>query len=371
MGRPHRHHARQGSQSPAEDIYYYVKLTNLPKPAKNGSALIVLKATADKGTTIADGDILWSWHLWFTDYAPDYNSSDDAIDSASISGTGVVTPVKNGVTHRYNGAAFGTSGSYPNGQGMMDRNLGSTYSAASTSISDMIDDHIDDGSAVSADNFNALRGMYYQFGRKDPFPHTGSGKVIINTITVKDGNGADFTFINGYVNGSTPSQRGETTSDLKYAVNNPDTFVSDYEVWHNPRFSYDWPAIFDPSPAGWSVAKASQEETSNVWWDFSDDGKVSKSLAFTNDDTTVAGWAGYLVSGTTDEGTAQWAYYPAAGMIDRAAGCFNLVGSSCVNFSQTSKSVTMGSGLYIIQTATYSETSHRRASALPVRCVKN
>ncbi len=361
-----------------DQSYYYVKLNSLPNPANNGSALIVLKATEDQGTTIKANDILWSWHLWFTDYAPDYDGEGHDINSASITGTGCVTEVKSGATHRYNGAAFGTSGSYPNGQGMMDRNLGATYSVVSTttSISDMIKDHIDNGSAVSDGNFNALRGMYYQFGRKDPFPHTNGGNVDINTIKVKDGEGNDFTFKNEYAKGSTPSQLNKTTSDLKYAVNHPDTFVSDDYVWHNPQFSYDWPAVFDPSPAGWSVSKGGGE-ASNVWWDFSDASNqyntniVSKAATFSTSSSDLAGWAAYLVTGTKGESSAKWAYYPAGSWIESTEGYFHDVSMRGNCWSSTLQS--NSNGYYMLFNAsTFSKMSLMgRAGACPVRCVKN
>ena len=93
-------------------------------------------------------EYLWSWHLWITDYAPEYTTAWKE---------GVYAyPVEGGSVHRYPGNSSGThiwDTKYRN-KYIMDRNLGAF-------------------AANSSGGRNAY-GFYYQFGRKDPFPHSGT-----------------------------------------------------------------------------------------------------------------------------------------------------------------------------------------------------
>lgn len=93
-----------------------------------GNALIAVRD--------ADGRILWSWHIWVTDYDPSSQA-----------------PKLNGLS-------------------WMTRNLGA-----------LSDDYDETGSA---------KGFVYQWGRKDPFP-SGAGWNDLNDITVYDASGTAAT----------------------------------------------------------------------------------------------------------------------------------------------------------------------------------
>lgn len=93
-----------------------------------GNALIAVRD--------ADGRILWSWHIWVTDYDPSLQA-----------------PKLNGLS-------------------WMTRNLGA-----------LSDDYDETGSA---------KGFVYQWGRKDPFP-SGAGWNDLNDITVYDASGTAAT----------------------------------------------------------------------------------------------------------------------------------------------------------------------------------
>jgi hypothetical protein len=139
------------------------------------------------------GTILWSWHIWVTDYDPETKT--------------------NGTTYTSTNAA---SVSYT----WMDRNLGAT------------------GTSYSADN-NIL---HYQWGRKDPFPYTtvvGSSTTVdvsssyASIHTIDNSIQHPFTFIKG-------------SSDW---LSSPDG-----SLWGGSDLSSpDTKTIFDPCPVGWRV----------------------------------------------------------------------------------------------------------------------
>lgn len=89
------------------DGYIYFKLDEV---GKEGNALIAVKDTK--------GEILWSWHIWYTDFDPE-----------------------------------ATAQTYPSGAVLMDRNLGALNN--STDVPSY--------------------GLLYQWGRKDPFVGSGDG----------------------------------------------------------------------------------------------------------------------------------------------------------------------------------------------------
>ena len=203
------------------------------------------------------GTILWSWHLWITDYYPDVNMS--------------VTPgvykysVTNGEIHHYKGTSTScwrksptaTAMGYVNGFAM-DRNLG----------------------AISARwDGTGSAGCTYQFGRKDPF------------LDIDQSNSYNYFYLNGtnHTNvvgtGNSPANRrisygyyntADENKNIRFTVYNPLVFISsgwtaigdelgsgtstkpwmDPMIWQHtgdnellePRKS-----IYDPCPAGWHV----------------------------------------------------------------------------------------------------------------------
>ncbi|UVR25566.1 DUF4906 domain-containing protein [Parabacteroides distasonis] len=201
-----------------------------PREGARGNVLIgVRKETQNKN------NYLWSWHLWITDYNPTPNrtaTSDDTQYAYSVQGGGI---------HRYN------SPGYTN-QFVMDRNLGAM--------------------GASADSYTASRGLYYQFGRKDPFPYP-------NKSTLYDINGKPQTTFEASPNDCI--RRIESNVYFYQAVKQPYNYyisvnwVKDNNyprsAWYNP----DWYAdasgssktIFDPSPPGWKIPDK------NLWSIFS------------------------------------------------------------------------------------------------------
>ncbi len=327
---------------------YFVKLTDLPQPSANCSALIVLKASANEGT-ITSGDILWSWHLWFTNY------NFDGIDAPAEGSQAIATVVNNGETHRYAGAAFGPNGEYPAGLGMMDRNLGATYDASSTSISEWYAGINAPISTEENSDFSKLRGMYYQFGRPTPFPRIGTGNVsITSSSTVYDANGNGFTF----------AEEHTTLPDnpLAFGIRHPEKFLSNGTIWWTTP-NADWPAVFDPSPAGWCLPQAnSSAEQKNVWWDFGG-----------SDNKYVEGTSAWIVNAkgmVYSKVTGKNVYYPASGYVNRSSGAFAGVGSYGYCWSSTTYSATNGRSLYFNSGTMRRSYDSYRANAFPVRPVQ-
>lgn len=174
---------------------------------KSGNAII--------GGYDADNMLIWSWHLWVADYDPD--------------------------------AAGGTVAF--NDYTLMTRNLGALDNQNSSTDEKLQQKYV-----------LASYGLYYQWGRKDPFPgpsaYNGAG-----TATLYDGNGS----LTAMTMQECDSERGT----LKYTNANPWTFVtgvknSSYDwLWPAddgyaaaPRWKSDEKTADDPCPYGWRVAPA-------------------------------------------------------------------------------------------------------------------
>ena len=152
---------------------------------KEGNAVIAAKD--------ADGVILWSWHIWFTD-APQ--------------------------AQRYNDV--GT---------MMDRNLGAV-------------------SATPGD-VGAL-GLLYQWGRKDPF--LGSSSIEIDTPAKSTITWPSPVKSDSY-KGTIDYATANPTVFISYNSANSDWYYTGLESTDNTRWTTSDKAksIYDPCPAGWRV----------------------------------------------------------------------------------------------------------------------
>lgn len=153
----------------------------LAPEVEDGNALIAVKDAA--------GKILWSWHIWVVDFDPEE-----------------------------------TQQTYQSGAVMMDRNLGATTVIPAWKGAETTD-------------YSAY-GLYYQWGRKDPFPYLGN---IAPTAVVK---------LKDY------------TNNVETASQNPTTvYVS--PMWIDDTMWQSSKTMYDPCPRGWRVADKS------VWsgWD--------------------------------------------------------------------------------------------------------
>ena len=155
---------------------------------KEGNAVIAAKD--------AFGNILWSWHIWMTDYPKEQVYYNDA----------------------------GT---------LMDRNLGAT-----TSIPEE----------------KGILGLLYQWGRKDPFlnlisPLPDADEIAESTIKWPKSvysNPNTGTIEYTILNPTTIIKENSNNNDWLYN----DDVTTDYSRWTTPELTK---AIYDPCPAGWRV----------------------------------------------------------------------------------------------------------------------
>lgn len=162
-----------------------------------------------------DGEILWSWHIWSTDYDPEYHEVPAAKKYAY--------PVNGGSVHRYGGdywepSANGTDAYVATYRDkyVMDRNLG----------------------ASSPEDL----GLMYQFGRKDPFTKDLT-QVKSDKMTM------DETVL-------------YPTIYAKKVNNDWCSDISSFFTWNSPSSYTDEKSIFDPCPPGWKIPDI------NLWEDF-------------------------------------------------------------------------------------------------------
>lgn len=259
----------QDAKNLIQDIYYVSKekkIVAVTAPGTSGNAVVAACG--------ADGEILWSWHLWIADYDP----------AASL----YTTPAN----------ASGTTWTF------MDRNVGAT-----TNAPDSFDCH----------------GMIYQWGRKDPFTSAGTFTIINEDYSYQvDGERPIYNILNEEL--PKMRTRAEYHGTIAKSLRNPAVFYAmtynftgetdEYgqEIVLNDYRTKDWTdvsnddywggvsgkkTIYDPCPVGYKVPTCDKDgNTPYAWLGYAD---------MTWDDTN---------HGATQNG--QW--FPAAGTRVYASG---------------------------------------------------
>lgn len=322
------------------------------KPGTAGNAIIALRR---KGP---DNPILWSWHLWITDYDPEEAFGHIPQDEV------YAYPVTGGVVHRYEGAVW--SGDYAR-RFIMDRNLGSP----------------------SVDNLNAGNGaLYYQFGRKDPL------------FGDKSVEGSKFTMID-YNSIYDPSQ---PISTLVYSIQNPLVFIDHRDavsrrawtegnkynpelfdgtiVWHDPRTSSQHymgtlmeKSVFDPCPPGYMIPQR------GTWDDFRRNDMEKPTTNITEKSVLVRNFSSFdSVGGCqywpygdsgNDVKPSEVVYYPLTGykegpvVSSNTMYLYSLASTPIDYVTAVGMSVSRSSSGYTLTT----QYGLGRNLALPVRCV--
>lgn len=184
-----------------------------PETFTPGNALIVVKNIT--------GKIIWSWHIWAVDFDPE-----------------------------------GYAQLYPSGAMMMDRNLGA-----------LVDDIGDVRSF----------GLYYQWGRKDPF--VGRGEISGSTFASTSPENA-ITYVD----------RDSSTDQIDYVTRYPSRVVKN-STWNNTDgYWSDNKTQYDPCPPGWRVPER------DAWSQF----ESSQSFKYKYPD------AGYVHNAGLNTGVHNW-----------------------------------------------------------------
>lgn len=238
------------------------------------------------------GTIIWSWHIWCTDEPKAHQYANNA-----------------GV--------------------MMDRNLGAISSESGSSES---------------------LGLFYQWGRKDPFV----GSVSLESADRK------LTTI------SWPSAVSSTESDISYFIKNPTLFVransyngdwlySGNSISDDTRWGEE-KTIYDPCPYGWRVPKGWE---GGVW-----DMSGFRTLSYSSKDKGLV--VPFYLSG-------QPTWYPAQGYIGYDNGnAISYVGT--VGYYWSTLDVPTSYTNWILSFGSNMLTEKkdiRKATGLPVRCQKD
>ncbi len=365
-----------------KDGYVYFRTGEV----EEGNAVIAVKNTA--------GIILWSWHIWVTntnllESAQTYRTNPRWMDP---------TLFRNGLVSRT--------------LTMMDRNLGAAVDEAS-----------------DANTASQAFGLYYQFGRKDPFP---SGKIGggVECIEIYDkvGNLLPMATLKGNTYQKTAAQvpHASVAENIAYTIMNPLIFIvyavgdadtsvnwlygasplnSPPTIWRSSNRLWggdlnddmsEYPlgldskfigkTIYDPCPYGWCLPPQ------DTWTNFTTtenplgagtakDNYVSYSttnpLYYNSpssekrnyDSSTVIFGRHFYVS---EIGKGEIAFYPAAGYRYGKGGGIESVGDFCCawSFAPYSASSTFGGYLYSAKIAVSPNGTSWRMHGFPVRCVK-
>ena len=276
---------------------------------QQGNALI--------GLFNAGGECVWSWHIWVANYDPESSAQ-----------------------------------KYSSGDIFMDRNLGTVGT---------------DYTKVTA------CGLYYQWGRKDPFPYPAS--------FTNNARSAPFIYHDNYAYGTIRPEDYDAPEvmSVKWATQHPTTFIhkADYEVDEPEEDVLDWlfrshhnlwgntteqgydvskvcrKTIYDPCPPGWRVPDACDFE----------------GIAMSQ--TQLPYCVNIVYSGT------KTVRYPAGGTFDgdsySGAGTYGQVYTNTPYFWNFDYGASFFDGVSctsIYLAGTRRTTSELRCQANPVRCIK-
>lgn len=230
--------------------------------AGTGNAVVAMKNST--------GDILYSWHIWVTDYDPEIASTQKS----------------------NNGFIF------------MDRNLGA----------------FTDGYAITLED---TYGLYYQWGRKDPFKSTTLPVFGVDTI--------------------------ESNMSLALAIQHPDTFYatsysSPYDWIGTSQNNSLWNTIdgkkgaYDPCPFGWRVPIVKDDSSGSPWYGFTSNSRNGAS-------------------------------YPLAGYLDGFSGIRYDAATNGAVWGASARN--QNAFIFKFTSSDAQQTSAFRANAYPVRCVKD
>lgn len=265
-------------------VYIFVKKETIDARTA-GNVLIGLKIKNSNGTWPTT--YKWSWHLWVTDYDPDFAGDYTSGNRARVPGDANDNKDRDAnifhfsfwdgnLQHRVAGKDGYTSKNVKDyGFGwIMDRHLG----ALGWRPKDVSSPN---GSATNSTDESEPFGLYYQWGRKDPFPARNilfdrSWNGAEATIGVNNITDSNFELFN--IRGNSDLVDSENNSliqrittglsgDIWTATNYPYQLSPIEAINTYPGFTHNWnhngtspkqgtKSIYDPCPPGWEVPES-------------------------------------------------------------------------------------------------------------------
>lgn len=271
----------------------------------------------------------WSFHLWITDYNPDEANNQNWENRYKY-----VLRNNSGEVHRYNTTAWNNvDGPYYN-KWIMDRNLGAL------------------GNDGYSDSNTKARGLYYQFGNKEPYSYpkvyyyNGSNFVTRNFSTISKAN-----WIHDII--KKPYYYANNGHD--FLVNNP--YANN--KWDDPEWNKEMnggttnKSFFDPCPPGWRVPEV------NAFYDLNYGNRTSIGLYTFFDNIN---------------GSENRAWFPIAGGFNGFRGLawtdFILARTSTPSTLSLSWAILSGAGSVKISPSNNPGNSGGRGRAMNVRCIQ-
>lgn len=208
----------------------HTNLVNVSDIEDKDRALVHVKVPVTKGGNAliaaygSNNKIIWSWHIWISEYVPAGTDASKIIDEitreAAISAARIAT--QGGTVQTYAGGSWTDSSGAFYKKVIMDRNLGAVKAGIQTNMTDAI----------------RTFGLLYQGGRKDPFFSTADG-TNTDTKTFYDGNGMAL-----------PLQKSKLTN-ITSIIENPFVYSIGMGVfkWEDNGKK----TILDPCPKGWRI----------------------------------------------------------------------------------------------------------------------
>ncbi len=221
-------------------------------------------------------------------------------------------------------------------------------------------------------------GLYYQWGRKDPFPGPSAYNATTDaTIYTKDNNTMTVTkATNNPGNGN----------NLAFSINNPLQFIIQVAT-----ATYDWftgvaiyqhhqlwgsgtdtgndhtKTVYDPCPPGWRVPLSSTNIEYSAW------ARTGVTATAATSYTANSGLFGTYYGYFFDDSVYQLGYYPAAGYRVNSTGVFGVTSTQGLYWSASQSASTSyperSSALDIASGYVYPANYSPRAYGFSVRCV--
>ena len=386
---------REGDKAPTLDYVGY---------SRNGYIVFKLGEATEGNAVVAaknGATTLWSWHIWTT----------AAFDRNGIKVQTYETRPRNGLASY----ADITKREFK----MMDRNLGAASGTATKVAEEAIKTY----------------GVYFQFGRKDPFPAAG---VMVRT---DDANGNKILKNSNQIKNSTITKGTDQTAvklQLAYAVENPLMFIlredGDKAIAYggdgtNPSYNWifaahpaksgvegsvPWKAsnklwgsgltnestgliletitdikktIYDPCPYGYHMppqdtwtnfTTAAMAYKTDIVTEYNvvaadKNNQASKDIGFADNKFEVWGRRFFAIGEAATADAGNVAFYPAAGYRHGTDGHINYIGWACIVWAASPYSATSQNAGYWDTSSNWvrSVNDTNRSSAFPVRCVQD